>query len=81
MPLHKDSPRDTDPVVADKEVVAMAKNKAVYAHLANCLTATWDLVYVCGVTADRGVAQQVGMPSDQVHVPLLQEARPCYGNG
>jgi hypothetical protein len=42
-------PTDSDLVVAAAEVEAKAKNKnkAAYAHLANCLTASQDLRYVC----------------------------------
>jgi Zinc knuckle len=62
MPLREDSPRDSDPGVADEEEAAMAENKAAYAHLANCLTATRDLAYVrSGVTEEwpNGLASLV----------------------
>jgi hypothetical protein len=46
MPQREDSPPDSDPAVAAEEEKAKAENKAAFAHLANCLTASRDLGYV-----------------------------------
>jgi hypothetical protein len=46
LPAQGGPPQDTNAVMAAAEVAALAKNKAAYAHLANCMTASRDVGYV-----------------------------------
>jgi hypothetical protein len=47
MPAREDSPWDTNAVTAAAEVAALAKNKAAYTHLGNCMMTSRDMGYVC----------------------------------